>query len=74
MNLLPYSVYKDLGLGKLKLIHVTLELADRSVKVPRCIIEDVLIQVNTVYYPVDFIILDTQTVECELSKCHIPII
>ncbi|GFZ02210.1 hypothetical protein Acr_15g0008180 [Actinidia rufa] len=62
VNLLPYSVYKDLGLGELKPTRVTLELADRSVKVPRGIIEDVLIQVDTVYYPVDFIVLVTQPV------------
>ncbi|GFS33132.1 hypothetical protein Acr_00g0026530 [Actinidia rufa] len=63
VNLLSYSVYKDLGLGELKPTRVTLELADRSVKVPRGIIEDVLIQVDTVYYPVDFIVLDTQPVD-----------
>ncbi|GFZ14661.1 hypothetical protein Acr_24g0008510 [Actinidia rufa] len=74
VNLLPYSVYKDLGLGELKPTRVTLELADRSVKVPRGIIEDVLIQVDTVYYPVDFIVLDTQPVDCESSKRHIPVI
>ncbi|GFZ14646.1 hypothetical protein Acr_24g0008360 [Actinidia rufa] len=74
VNLLPYSVYKDLGLGELKPTQVTLELADRSVKVPRGIIEDVLIQVDTVYYPVDFIVLDTQPVDCESSKRHIPVI
>ncbi|GFZ14664.1 hypothetical protein Acr_24g0008540 [Actinidia rufa] len=74
VNLLPYSVYKDLGLGELKPTRVTLELADRSVKVPRGIIDDVLIQVDTVYYPVDFIVLDTQPVDCESSKRHIPVI
>ncbi|GFY90912.1 hypothetical protein Acr_07g0011080 [Actinidia rufa] len=74
VNLLPYSVYKDLGLGELKPTRVTLELADRSVKVPRGIIEDVLIQVDTVYYPVDFIVLDTQPVDVESFKRHIPVI
>ncbi|GFY82625.1 hypothetical protein Acr_02g0008650 [Actinidia rufa] len=74
VNLVPYSVYKDLGLGELKPTRVTLELADRFVKVPRGIIEDVLIQVDTVYYPVDFIVLDTQPVDCESSKRHIPVI
>ena len=42
VNLLPYSVYKELGRGELKPTCVTLELADRSVKVPRGIVEDVL--------------------------------
>ena len=38
VNLLPYSVYEKLGLGKLKPTPVTLQLADRSVKIPRGII------------------------------------
>ncbi|RVW88443.1 hypothetical protein CK203_043888 [Vitis vinifera] len=32
VNLLPYSVYKELGLGELKPTSITLSLADRSVK------------------------------------------
>ena len=60
VNLLPYSVYEKLGLGKLKPTPVTLQLADRSVKIPRGIIEDVLIKVDKFYFPVDFIVLDTQ--------------
>ncbi|RVW21815.1 Retrovirus-related Pol polyprotein from transposon 17.6 [Vitis vinifera] len=40
VNLLPYSVYKQLGLGELKPTSITLSLADRSVKIPRGIIED----------------------------------
>ncbi|RVW73698.1 Retrovirus-related Pol polyprotein from transposon 297 [Vitis vinifera] len=35
VNLLPYSVYKQLGLGRLKPTAITLSLADRSVKIPR---------------------------------------
>ncbi|RVW37789.1 Retrovirus-related Pol polyprotein from transposon 17.6 [Vitis vinifera] len=59
VNLLPYSVYKQLGLGELKPTSITLSLADRSVKIPRGIIEDVLVQVDNFYYPVDFVVLDT---------------
>jgi hypothetical protein len=62
VNLLPYSVYVQLGLGKLKPITMTLQLADRSVKVPRGIVEDVLIKVDKFYFPVDFIVLDTEPV------------
>ncbi|RVW18965.1 Retrovirus-related Pol polyprotein from transposon 17.6 [Vitis vinifera] len=58
VNLLPYSVYKQLGLGELKPTTITLSLADRSVKIPRGVIEDVLVQVDNFYYPVDFIVLD----------------
>ncbi|RVW21701.1 hypothetical protein VitviT2T_028123 [Vitis vinifera] len=62
VNLLPYSVYKQLGLGELKPTSITLSLADRSVKIPRGMIEDVLVQVDKFYYPVDFIVLDTDPI------------
>ena len=43
VNLLTYSVYKQLGLGLLKPTTNTLSLADRSEKIPKGIIEDVLV-------------------------------
>ncbi|KAL6348309.1 hypothetical protein AAG906_005608 [Vitis piasezkii] len=48
------------GLGELKSTSITLSLVDRSVKLPRGIIEDVLIEINNFYYPVDFVVLDTE--------------
>jgi hypothetical protein len=63
VNLLPYSVFQSLNLGELKPTSVTLLLADRSVKVPKGIVEDVLVQVDKFIYPVDFVVLDTQPVE-----------
>jgi hypothetical protein len=42
---------------------VTRLLADRFVKLPKEIVEDVLVQVDKFIYPVDFIVLDTQPVE-----------
>ena len=41
---------------------ITLSLADRSMKIPRGMIEDVLVQVDKLYYSVDFIVLDTDPV------------
>jgi hypothetical protein len=38
-------------------------LSDRSVKIPRGIVEDVLIKVDKFYFPVDFIVLDTEPVQ-----------
>ena len=35
VNLLPYSMYKRLGLGELKPTSITLSLADRSIKIPK---------------------------------------
>ena len=72
VNLLPYSVYMQLGLGELKPTSIILQLADRSMKIPRGIIEDVLIQIDKFYYPVDFIVIDTQHVHD--PKKHTPVI
>jgi hypothetical protein len=60
VNLLPFSVYLQLRLGKLKLTSVTLQLANRFVRKPRGVVEDVLVKVENFYYHVDFIILDTE--------------
>ena len=51
VNLLPFSVYQALGLGELQKTNVTLQLADRSVKIPKGIIEDVLIKVGDFVVP-----------------------
>ena len=58
-NLLPYSVYLQLELDELKPTSVILQLADRSVKVPRGIVEDALIQVDKFYFLVDFNLYST---------------
>ncbi|RVW16096.1 Retrovirus-related Pol polyprotein from transposon 17.6 [Vitis vinifera] len=72
VNLLPYSIYKQLGLGELKATTITLSLADRSIKVPRGVVEDVLVQVEKFYYPVDFVVLDTEPLKKGMNS--VPII
>ena len=72
VNLLPYSVYKQLGLGELKPTNITLSLVDRSVKIPKGVVEDVLVKVDKFYYLVDFVVLDTEPIENEPN--HVPII
>ena len=62
VNLLPYSVYKQLGLWELKPTTITLSLADRSMKIPKGIVEDVSVKVDKFYYLVDFVVLDTEPV------------
>ena len=71
VNLQPYFVYKQLGLGELKPTSITLSLANRSVKIPRVIIEDFLVQVDNFYYLVDFVVLDTNPIVKETN--HVPI-
>ena len=60
VNLLPYSMYKQLRLGELKPTSITLSLANRSINIPKGTVEDVLIKVDKFYYPVDFVVLDTE--------------
>ena len=72
VNLMPYSIYKQLGLGELKPTNITLSLADRSVKIPKGIVEDVLVKIDKFYYPVDFVVLDTEPISSEPN--HVPII
>ena len=72
VNLMPYSVYMQLGLGELEPTTITLSLADRSVKIPKGIVEDVLVKIDKFYYPVDFVVLDTEPSSNEPN--HVPII
>ncbi|XP_061981416.1 uncharacterized protein LOC133701499 [Populus nigra] len=60
INLMPLSIFKKLGLGEAKPTTVILQLADRSLKHPRGIIEDVLVKVGKFIFPADFIILDME--------------
>ncbi|XP_021801421.1 uncharacterized protein LOC110745609, partial [Prunus avium] len=72
VNLMPYSVYEHLGLGELKHISISLQFADRSVKYPRGIVEDVLIHVDQFILPADFVVLDME--EAEISGRELPLI
>ena len=60
INLMPLSIFKKLGLGEAKPSTVTLQLADRSIKHPRGVIEDLLVKVDKFIFPADFIVLDME--------------
>ena len=72
VNLIIFSVYQKLGLGELKPTSITLQLADRFVREPRGIVQDVLVKIEQFYYPIDFIVLNYQPVLH--PSVHIPII
>ena len=72
VNLLPYSVYKQLGLGELKPATITLSLEARSVKIPKGIVEDVLVQVDKFYYLMDSVVLETEPVT--VGPNYVPIL
>ncbi|XP_070054041.1 uncharacterized protein [Nicotiana tomentosiformis] len=58
INLMPLSVFRQLGLGEPHPTTVILQLADRSLAHTEGVIEDVLVQVGSFIFPADFIILD----------------
>ncbi|XP_062104040.1 uncharacterized protein LOC133815189 [Humulus lupulus] len=68
INLMPLFVFRKLGLGEAKPTTITLQLAYRSIKHPRGVIEDVLVKVDKFIFPADFIVLDME------EDANIPII
>ncbi|KAJ9169520.1 hypothetical protein P3X46_017705 [Hevea brasiliensis] len=68
VSLMPLSIYEKLNMGDLKPTHISLQLADRSIKYPEGILENVHLKVGKFYIPVDFVILDME------EDSHMPII
>ncbi|GJS75803.1 putative reverse transcriptase domain-containing protein [Tanacetum coccineum] len=58
ISVMPLLTYLNLGLGELAHTKLTVELADRKVKYPKGIAENVLVRIGRFTFPVDFIILD----------------
>ncbi|XP_074318000.1 uncharacterized protein LOC141654783 [Silene latifolia] len=58
VSLMPLSIFKRLDLGDLKPTRVSLQLADRSVKFPLGVIEDVPLVVGKLVIPCDFFVMD----------------
>ncbi|XP_022870492.1 uncharacterized protein LOC111389757 [Olea europaea var. sylvestris] len=54
------GIFRKLGLGEAKATTVMLQLANRSLTHPREIIEYVLVQVEKLIFPTDFLILDME--------------
>ncbi|GJV74784.1 hypothetical protein Tco_1506368, partial [Tanacetum coccineum] len=58
ISIMPYSLFKRLGLGRLKPIKMTIEMANRSMQSPKGIKENVLVKISNFAFPVDFVILE----------------
>ncbi|XP_073138371.1 uncharacterized protein [Henckelia pumila] len=58
INLMSYSLAQKLGIGNIKSANISLKFADRSIKYPRGIVENVLVKIDKFIYPVDFVVLD----------------
>ncbi|XP_070043232.1 uncharacterized protein [Nicotiana tomentosiformis] len=68
INLMPYSIFKTLGIRKPRPTSMKLQMADRTMKRPLGVIKDVLVRVDKFILPADFVILD-----CEVDY-EVPII
>ncbi|KAK5846863.1 hypothetical protein PVK06_003164 [Gossypium arboreum] len=60
INVMPYKMFKQLGLEKPKQTRMSIQLADKTIRFPRGIIEDVLVKVDKFIFPVDFVVLDIE--------------
>ncbi|KAK5839235.1 hypothetical protein PVK06_008009 [Gossypium arboreum] len=60
INVMPYKMFKQLGLRKPKQTRISIQLADKTIRFPRGIIEDVLVKIDKFIFPVDFIVLDIE--------------
>ncbi|GJS60131.1 hypothetical protein Tco_0654915 [Tanacetum coccineum] len=58
VSVMPFSTYTNLGLEILSHTRLTIELADRTIKQPRGIAENVLVRIGKFIFPIDFTILD----------------
>ncbi|XP_070049511.1 uncharacterized protein [Nicotiana tomentosiformis] len=55
---MPLAIYKRLGIGRAIPTSMLLQLANRTVKRPSGILDNVLVQVGMFVFPADFVILD----------------
>jgi len=58
VSLMPYFIFKRLGLGECSHTRISLQLADHYIKYPLGILEDVPIKVDSFYVPIDLVVLD----------------
>nr|KAJ0203927.1 hypothetical protein LSAT_V11C500237700 [Lactuca sativa] len=57
---MPYSFFKKLNLTELKTIHMTIHLADKTVIHPKGVCENLLIKVDKLVFPTDYVVLDME--------------
>ncbi|GJR40512.1 reverse transcriptase domain-containing protein [Tanacetum coccineum] len=58
ISIMPFSMFKRLGIGKLEPIDMVIEMADDTKCIPKGIVKNMLIKNDKFILPVDFVILD----------------
>ncbi|GJR65819.1 DNA-directed DNA polymerase [Tanacetum coccineum] len=57
-NRMPHSLFQRLGISKLKPTKMSIQLADRSIKYPIGVCENILVKINKFIFLVDFVVLE----------------
>ena len=61
INLMPYHVYMTLGLDDINHdIKISLRIVDQSLVYPREVVKNILVNIEELYIPFDFVILDME--------------
>ncbi|XP_027927818.1 uncharacterized protein LOC114184707 [Vigna unguiculata] len=60
INLMPLSMLKKIGGLEAKPTRMTLQLADSSIKYPYGVVEDVVVQIDNLKFPVDFVVMEME--------------
>ncbi|XP_015932607.1 uncharacterized protein LOC107458907 [Arachis duranensis] len=58
INLMPLSMMRKLSIEEVKPLRMTLQLADRSIVIPKGVVENLLVKVGKFIFPANFVILD----------------
>ncbi|XP_057755854.1 uncharacterized protein LOC130975035 [Arachis stenosperma] len=60
INLMPLLLMKQLAIEELRPTRMSLQMADRSLKIPNGVVENLLVKVGKFIFPGDFVILDME--------------
>ncbi|GJR70267.1 hypothetical protein Tco_0016332 [Tanacetum coccineum] len=58
INIIPFSMFKRLGIGKLEPINMVIEMEYDTKCIPKWIVKNLLIKIDKFILPIDFVILD----------------
>ncbi|GJU11229.1 zinc knuckle CX2CX4HX4C containing protein [Tanacetum coccineum] len=58
ISIIPFSMYKRLGIGQLEPINIIIKMADNTKCTPKGIVKNLLTKIDKFIFPVDFVILD----------------
>ena len=57
---MPFLIARKLNLGEITPTSLSLQMTDRLMTFPKCIIKDVLVKIEKFIFPVDFVVLDME--------------